>query len=78
MAKNASSCSEKGSDAVIPGITGASGVGSRAGVPLTHRGVATSARLLTGHLMKKEKKKMDPGKNLALSSPRLNHRLNQK
>ncbi len=60
---------EKGFDVkVIPGITAASGVGSRAGVPLTHRGVATSARLLTGHLMKKEKKKMDPGKNLALSS----------
>ena len=44
---------EKGfSVKVIPGITAASGVGSAAGVPLTHRGVATSARLLTGHLMK--------------------------
>ena len=60
---------EKGFDVkVIPGITAASGVGSSAGVPLTHRGVATSARLLTGHLMKKEKKKMDAGENVTLSS----------
>ena len=36
-------------------------------MPLTHRGVATSARLLTGHLMKKEKK-VDAEENVALSS----------
>ena len=59
---------EKGFEVhVIPGITAASGVGSSVGVPLTHRGVATSARLLTGHLMKKEKK-VDAEENVALSS----------
>ena len=35
---------------IVPGVTAAAGVGSELGIPLTHRGVATSVRLLTGHL----------------------------
>lgn len=34
---------------VIPGITAAQGASASAGVPLTHRGLATGVRYLTGH-----------------------------
>ncbi|KAJ8906327.1 hypothetical protein NDN08_002820 [Rhodosorus marinus] len=33
----------------IPGITAASGIGAELGIPMTHRGVATSVRYITGH-----------------------------
>jgi uroporphyrin-III C-methyltransferase len=34
---------------IIPGITAAAGISALLGVPLTHRGVATSVRFVTGH-----------------------------
>ena len=34
---------------IVSGITAASGISALLGVPLTHRGVATSVRFLTGH-----------------------------
>ena len=33
----------------VPGITAAQGVASTTGVPLTHRGLATGVRYVTGH-----------------------------
>ena len=34
---------------VVPGITSAQGIASVTGVPLTHRGLATGVRFVTGH-----------------------------
>ena len=54
---------------IVPGITAASGCGSYAGIPLTHRDCAQSVRFLAGH-MKDGKLKLD-WKNLVSSQQTL-------
>ncbi|MBI5120630.1 MAG: uroporphyrinogen-III C-methyltransferase [Rhodospirillales bacterium] len=34
----------------VPGVSAASGIGAELGIPLTHRGLATSVRFVAGHL----------------------------
>lgn len=43
---------------IIPGITSAQGVGAYAGIPLTHRGLATGVRFITGHRTAEESSEM--------------------
>ncbi|MFD2234646.1 uroporphyrinogen-III C-methyltransferase [Phaeospirillum tilakii] len=42
---------------VVPGISAAAGVSTYAGIPLTHRGLATGVRIVTGHL--REDRRLD-------------------
>jgi uroporphyrin-III C-methyltransferase len=44
---------------IVPGITAAAGISALLGVPLTHRGVATSVRFLTGHAQEGGDDKLD-------------------
>lgn len=51
-AEEALACAEAGvAWEVIPGVTSAVSVPARAGIPVTHRGVATSFAVVTGHCM---------------------------
>jgi len=43
----------------VPGITAASGISAELGIPLTHRGVATSVRFLTGHSREGGREELD-------------------
>lgn len=44
---------------VVPGITAAQGCAASVGVPLTHRGIATGVRLVTGHCRQEEPLDLD-------------------
>ena len=55
--------------AIVPGVTAAAGVGSELGIPLTHRGSATSVRLLTGHLREGAKEEKKNGTGNAVVDP---------
>jgi uroporphyrin-III C-methyltransferase len=48
---------------VIPGITSAVSVPAYAGIPVTHRGVAVSFRVVTGHESPKKKESQIPWEN---------------
>eukprot|EP00884_Botryococcus_braunii_P005911 jgi/Botrbrau1/15320/Bobra.0319s0006.1 len=43
----------------IPGITAAAGICAELGIPMTHRGVATSVRFLTGHVREGSQSDLD-------------------
>lgn len=51
--------------AVQPGVTAGAGIAAELGVPLTHRGLATSVRFLTGH----ERPTASPAPSSASTSP---------
>lgn len=50
---------------VIPGITSASGCAAYAGIPLTHRGLATRVQYFTGHLRSEQETEAIDWKGLA-------------
>ena len=54
---------------IVPGVTAAAGVGSELGIPLTHRGAATSVRLLTGHLRETAAREAEEGKGNGVVDP---------
>ncbi len=44
---------------IVPGVNAADGCAAYQGIPLTHRGVATGVRFITGHQQKGEKMQFD-------------------
>ncbi|HBL27356.1 MAG TPA: uroporphyrinogen-III C-methyltransferase [Acidobacteria bacterium] len=51
-AEEALACAAAGVDwEVVPGVTSATSVPARAGIPVTHRGLATSFAVVTGHCL---------------------------